>query len=86
MYKLPFLFDKKQPFPYLKMITKGKRDYVSPHTKGLQKNVWWQFEKTIITKLLVAQFFFEDQWVGDGALSSVFPHLYHLSSPKNCPI
>ena len=31
-------------------------------------------------------YFWEDQWVGDGTLSTAFPHLYHLSSLKNCSI
>lgn len=31
-------------------------------------------------------YFWENQRAGDGALSTVFPYLYHLSSLKNCPI
>ena len=29
-------------------------------------------------------YFWEDQWVGENFLCSIFLHLYHLSSSKNC--
>lgn len=51
-----------------------------------EESNWWQFEINYNYKIAGATFLLEDHLVGNGALSSVFPHLYHLFSLKNHPI
>lgn len=68
-------------------------EWVAKGVKGMHQNLWKDTSFELLSFFypvcrVVGEgketWFWKDQWVGNRALSIVFPRLYYLSSFKNC--
>ena len=70
-------------------------EWMSKWVKGTHRNLWKEvsFELPMFSRFTRCfvwdgedLYFQEDHWVGESSLRSLFSHLYHLSSLKNCMV